>query len=161
MSRLVVLIVPLLLVASSFAQQPDPQTAACSFDDGKEISIRYMPVKAGEKPINGRPWTPANSPILLFTQAELAIANVPIPVGAYSLYAIPGKDNWSLVVNKNVNAGAAYDGKQDLVRAPMETGELNPPTKELAIAFAHLGPQLCSVRLYYGKAGSYAEFKEK
>ena len=37
------------------------------------------------------------------------------------MYLIPGEDEWTLVINKNVTAGSKYDEGDDLVRAPMQT----------------------------------------
>jgi hypothetical protein len=47
----------------------------------------------------------------LFTEAQLNFAGATIPVGAYTVYPIPAKDKWTLVVNKNVTPGSAYDEK--------------------------------------------------
>jgi DUF2911 family protein len=149
------------VIAQDPSQDSNSAITTCTFDDDKEISIRYTPVKVGEKLVNGKPWSPGGSPMILFAQAETVINNASIPLGAYKLYVIPNKNNWLLVINKNVAAGAAYDESQDVVRAPMESGQLSEPTKELDLAFAHIAAKVCNLRLYYGKAGSFAEFKEK
>ena len=99
--------------------------------------------------------------MLLFTQAELTLAKTAIPVGAYSMFVIPGKNSWTLIVNKNVTAGSKYDETQDLVRAPMETGQLSSPEKEFSVIFGHMAAKQCSMRFYYGKTGAWTEFMEK
>jgi hypothetical protein len=101
------------------------------------------------------------SPITLFTATALTLNNSPIPTGAYSIYVIPNKKDWTLIVNKNVTAGAPYDEKLDVARAPMELGEVDSPPKQLEASFAHTAPKACSIRLYYGKIGAFAEFNEK
>ena len=83
---------------------------------------------------------------------------IPIGVSA-TVYPIPGKE-WTLVVNKNVTAGAAYDEKQDLARAPMETDQVSQPSDSLEVAFAHTGEK-CTLRIYFGKAASFAPFTAK
>ena len=49
---------------------------------------------------------------------------------------LPAKDHWTLVVNKNVTPGAAYDDKQDVARAAMETAQVAQPSDALEVAFA-------------------------
>jgi hypothetical protein len=77
------------------------------------------------------------------------------------VYVIQNKKDWTLIVNKSVNAAAAYDEKQDVARGTMELGEVNSPPKQLQVSFAHTGPKVCSIRLYYGKGGAFAELTEK
>jgi hypothetical protein len=163
----VVLLIPLLLAAETVAQQADPDsssaTASCTFADGNEISVRHNNSVAGSKPEprNGEVWAPGGAPLTLFTQSVIAIHNVQIPVGAYSMYVIAGRKAWILIVNKNVKVGSPYDEKQDLVRAPMEIGQLSQPVKPLEVSFDHIAPTQCSLRIYYGKTGAFVEFTEK
>jgi hypothetical protein len=96
----------------------------------------------------------------LFTEAPLTLGSSQIPIGAYTLYPIPAKGNWSLVVNKNVTTGAAYDEKQDIARAPMETAQVESPSDALEVAFAHVGAR-CTLRIYIGKSASFADFTAK
>jgi Protein of unknown function (DUF2911) len=138
-------------------------TAFCDFDDGQEVSIRYNSVIASprDEPRNGKVWAPGGSPMTLFTAVPLMLDNSTIPTGAYSVYVIPNKKEWTLIVNKNVTAGAAYDEKQDVARSSMELGEVETPPKQLQVSFAHIAPKDCSIRLYYGKTGAFTDFKEK
>ena len=122
--------------------------------------VRYNAVDAKrERPVNGKPWAPGGTPMTLFTEAQLSLASSMIPVGAYSVYAIPGKA-WTLVVNKNVTAGTAYDPKQDIARAPMETAQVDEPSQALEVAFAHVGMR-CTLRIYMGKIAAFADFTAK
>ena len=93
--------------------------------------------------------------------AALTLEKSQIPAGAFSLYLIPQKDRWILVVNKNVNAGSKYDERQDIARAPMQMGQLGEPTSTLEVSFGRMGPRDCSLRVYFGKTGGWAEFLEK
>ena len=95
----------------------------------------------------------------LFTQADLTIGNTQIPVGAYSLFMLPGKDRWTLVVNKNVKPGE-YNLQQDLVRVPMDVAQISEP-QGFSLVFAHMAPKQCNIRMYQGKTGAWAEFHEK
>ena len=83
-----------------------------------------------------------------------------IPIGAYTIYPIPARGNWSLAVNRNVTAGAAYDEKQDIARATIETVQVEQASDALEVAFAHVGAR-CTLRIYIGKTASFAEFNAK
>jgi hypothetical protein len=149
-----------LLAASCFAQQSaEPSsTTSCNLDDGRQVYIRYNAVSAkNDKLPNGKPWAPGGAPMTLFTEAQLSFGGSTIPVGAYTVYPIPAKDKWTLAINKNVTAGAPYDEKQDIARAPIETDQVSQPSSELEVAFAHVGEK-CTLRIYFGKSASFAPF---
>ena len=135
-------------------------TAACNLDDGRQVQVRYNVASGKEKPANGKPWSPGGAPMTLFTEAPLTLGSSVIPLGAYSVYPIPAKDHWTLVVNKNVTAGAAYDEKQDIARAQMETAQVDQAAGALEVAFAHVGPR-CTLRIYMGKSASFVDFTAK
>ena len=157
-------VITLLLSVASIAQHsadPPSSTTTCNLDDGRQIYIRYNPVASNKERIaNGKPWTPGGAPMTLFTEAQLNLGSSLIPIGAYTVYPIPGKDHWTLAINKNVSAGSAYDEKQDLARAPMETAQIPQPADSLEVAFAHVGPR-CTLRIYFGKSASFADFTAK
>ncbi len=135
-------------------------TTTCNLDDGRQVYVRYKAASLKEKPANGKPWTPGGMPMQLFTEAQLTLGSSVIPVGAYTLYPIPAKDHWTVAVNKNVTPGAAYDEKQDIARAAMETAQVDQPSDGLELAFAHVGTR-CTLRIYMGKAASFADFMAK
>ncbi len=149
--------------ASLGALDPPPEQTSteCTFDDGKEVSIRYTPASSNEKLPKNDVWTPGGSPAFLFSQTDLTLGASRIPVGAYSLYFIPAKGKWTLIVNKGVNAGAKYDAQQDVARAAMDTAELGHPADRLKVVLVKAAPQECNVRIYFGKTGAYgANFQE-
>ena len=157
------MLITLLLTPFLAAQSAGPpsSTTTCNLDDGRQIYIRYNPVASSkEKVANGKPWSPGGAPMTLFTEAQLSLGTSMIPIGAYTVYPIPGKDHWTLAVNKNVNASIAYDEKQDLARTAMETAQIPQPSDALEVAFAHVGPR-CTLRIYFGKSASFADFTAK
>ncbi len=145
----------LLIAARGFAQ--DSQTAYCEYTDGSQVTMQYNS-NAKEEPRNGRVWGPG---ITLYVQVPLTLGNSEIPLGAYTVFLIPDKKNWTLIVNKNVTAGAQYDSGKDVARAQMEIGEIPEPLKQLQLSFAHMGPKQCSLRVYYQKIGAFTDFIEK
>jgi hypothetical protein len=144
-----------LFSAASFAQ--DSQTTYCDFTDGNEVSIRYNPT-VKDDPRNGRVWSPG---ITLFVQVPLTLGGAQIPLGAYTVHMVPDKKNWTLIVSRNVTSGAQYNSADDVARAPMEIGEIPEATKQLQLAFAHMGAKQCSLRVYYQKTGAFVDFMEK
>jgi len=156
-------LISFLLTPCLTAQSANPpgSTTTCNLDDGRQVYMRYNAVPNGkEKLPNGKPWTPGGQPMTLFTEAQLALGTSTIPIGAYTVYPIPAKDHWTLAVNKNVTAGAAYDEKQDIARAPMETAQVAEPSESLEVAFAHVGAR-CTLRVYIGKTASFVDFTAK
>jgi hypothetical protein len=158
-THFVVAVLILVTTVVCSAQQAAPSsTASCNLDDGRQIYIRFNPIASkNDKLPNGKPWTPGGAPMTLFTEAQLSFGGATIPIGAYTVYPIPAKDKWTLVVNKNVAAGSSYDEKQDIARAPMETDQISQPSNELEVAFAHVGDK-CTLRIYFGKSASFAPF---
>jgi hypothetical protein len=159
-ARFVVAVLFLPTLAAIGSAQSEPSTASCNLDDGRQVYIRYNPISAKDKLTNGKPWAPGGSPMTLFTEAQLSFGGATIPIGAYTVYPIPDKSKWTLVVNKNVTPGAAYDDKQDLARAQMETDQVSQPSDALEVAFAHVGDK-CTLRIYFGKSASFAPFTAK
>jgi hypothetical protein len=156
-------LISLLLTPWLAAQSggPPTSTTTCNLDDGRQVYVRYNPIAANkEKLPNGKPWAPGGVPMTLFSEAQLSLGSSLIPIGAYSIYPVPARGNWTLVVNKNVTPGAAYDEKQDIARAPMETAQVEQSTSTLEVAFAHVGAR-CTLRVYIGKTASFADFNAK
>jgi len=153
-----------LLLAPCVAAQNgggNQSTTTCNLDDGRQVYIRYTPVSTKQERIsNGKPWAPGGTPMTLFTEAQLSLGSSVIPIGAYTVYPIPARGNWSIAVNKNVTAGSAYDEKQDVARSQMETAQVESATDQLEVAFAHVGAR-CSLRVYIGKTASFVDFHAK
>ena len=154
-----------LIAIPAFAQEPATaasSNALCTFEDGVQIRITYSGSGAtnSDKLPKDKMWTPANQPMVLFTASPVKLAGTVIPAGAYSLYMIPGRSSWTLIVNKDVTPGHEYDSSKDLVRATMELGKL-PVTQPLQIGFARMGPKQCNMRFYYGQIGTYTDINEQ
>ena len=148
-------------VGQQSASAGQPATAPCTFDDGRQMTIQYNPAAKTEQLRRGKLWEAGGSPMILYTQTKLTLGNAEIPEGAYSLYVIPEKQNWTLVVNRNVTPGSKYDEKQDLARAPMEIGQIDSPAKQPQILFGHTAAKQCNMRLYYDTTGAWVEFRER
>ena len=70
--------------------------------------------------------TGANEATEITFYNDMRIAGNKIPSGTYTLYTIPGKSEWTIILNKNINVWGTisnYKKEQDLVRikAPART----------------------------------------
>jgi hypothetical protein len=151
-------------MSSAFAQDAQGAMASCTYQDGNQITVRYSNAPAGKKHElpSGKVWSPGDVPMLIFTEVPVKVASADLPVGAYSAYVIPDKGKWTLIVNKNVTAGAAYDEKQDIARLPMETAKLPTALDQPQVSFLHTSPKVCSLRVDYGNTSAWADaFAEK
>ncbi len=156
----------LLLISPGFAQQssgPAAESAVCAFEDGKQLTAHYNPVAAGKSdgPPVGKVLMPGGAAMTFFTETDLGFGDVHIPTGGYTMYVIPGKKEWTLIVSKNTSVDAKYDEKMDLARASMAIGQLNSPADKLAVYFGHTGPKKCEINIDLGKTRGWVEFREK
>ena len=66
-------------VNSGFAQTPSSSTtAACSFQDGRQLSVRHTSDEAvlgKDKLPEGKLWIPGGAPLFLFTEVPLSVGN--------------------------------------------------------------------------------------
>jgi hypothetical protein len=136
----------LLLAATTgaIAQQPplSPPAKADATLAGKKVTVDYSsPRVRGRKIIGalvpyGKVWrTGANAATTLTTETDLMIGNLHVPAGKYTLYTIPGEQEWTLIVNKQTGQwGTNYDQAQDLGRVAMKVAALESPREEMTIA---------------------------
>ena len=65
------------------------------------------------------------------------IGSKKIKAGTYSLFAIPNKDKWTVIINKQVDKWGAftYDQTKDVVRTDVDVKSLEKPLEVLSITF--------------------------
>jgi hypothetical protein len=169
MRRLLTVQFLLVLFGCSMAFAQNSQStqelmASCTYQDGNSLTVRFSNANPGKKRDlqNGKVWSPGDIPMLLFTEVPTRVNGVDLAVGAYSMYVIPDKGKWTLIVNKNIASGAAYDEKQDLTRTSMQIAQLPAAIDEPHVSFGHIAPKVCSLRVDFGKTGAWADaFMEK
>ena len=137
-------------------------TSFCTFEDGNEVSVRFQPLEFNRKnePPVGKPWAPNGTPVLLFTPTSLTVGNSTVPTGAYSVYTVRNKSDWTLIINKNVSQGSTYDAAQDVVRVNMEAGKLSS-VKPLNITLGHIQPKVCSLQIVFGDTAVWTDLKQQ
>jgi len=105
------------------------------------ITITYgQPHARGRKIMGGvvpfdRVWRfGANLATVLRTDVDLILGGVSIPMGVYTLFALPSEKGWHLIVNKQVGQwGLNYDASKDLARIPLLSRTLAEPVESFTI----------------------------
>jgi len=146
-------------------QRVSPHETVNATIGGKKITIEYgRPYKKGRNlwadPIApyGKVWRAgADEATKLTTDADLMIGSVHVPAGKYSLFAIPGEKQWTLVVNKVADQWGAfkYDQTQDLGRTSMKV-ETAPETEQFTIAIEPKGGSNATLRMTWGTVSATA-----
>jgi Protein of unknown function (DUF2911) len=105
-----------------------PATATVDFGGGKFLTINYSsPRVKGRKIFGdvvpyGKVWrTGANESTTFVTNVDLNLAGTMVPAGNYTLFTIPDKDRWTLILSKKTGEwGTNYPGpSEDLARIDM------------------------------------------
>lgn len=146
---------------------PTTASAACNFDEQKQLVVEYQPVALNaRKPLStqvpfGKVWAPGGKPMTLFANTPVQAGSHVLPVGAYTIFVIPTSKQWTLIVSKSTNTSGAYNEQDDMMRVPMDSGELPNPAANLGVGFEHAGPGQCNLRLDLDKFGHFVTFQEK
>lgn len=72
---------------------------------------------------------------------DVTIGGKKVPAGYYSLFAIPEKDKWTIIINKELDlwGGYAYDESKDVVRVSVPVKSVSDVIEALSIAFTTEG----------------------
>jgi hypothetical protein len=81
--------------------------------------------------------TGANMATTLVTDKALTIGNQTVPAGSYSLYTVPSKSSWQLIINKEVGQwGLTYRPEFDLGKTLMTVSTSTSPVEKFLIDFS-------------------------
>jgi hypothetical protein len=127
------------------AARPSPSAkASCALDDGKTITVDYSSPRAKGRKIfgglvpYGEVWRAgANEATTFVTTADLMVGGTHVPAGSYTIFAIPNKDKWTLVISKKTGEwGVPYPGADsDLARVDMKVSAIPTAVENFTIAF--------------------------
>ena len=155
---------------ASAQQRPSPLAKAeCKLSDGKTITVNYSsPRMKGRKIFGdlvpyGQVWrTGANEATSFVTTAALTVEGKDIPAGNYTMFTIPEKDKWTLIINKHTGEwGIPYKYEsEDLARVPMTVSSTSSPVENFTIAFDQAG-NACSMNLSWENTQASVKLTEK
>lgn len=140
-----------LLVAAQQdkSKRPSPPAqAAWDLGGGKSVTIDYSSPRAkgrkiyGELIPFGQVWrTGANEATTLVTPVDLTIGGTAVPAGSYTIFTVPNKDKWALVISKKTGEwGTDYPGQSnDLARVDMKVSTLPSAVENFTISFEKAG----------------------
>lgn len=126
------------------------------------ISIKYYrPNTNGRKIFNGMEpygivWrTGANNATVIKLTDTIQIEGHTVPAGAYSFFSIPGANEWTIILNKNVDQWGAYsyDEKQDFLRFKVKPNKLDNKVETLTIQFADVHQDNCLLQILWENTG--------
>ena len=81
-------------------------------------SLRGRQMLGTEHVPYGKLWrTGANEPTIFYTPVALQVAGIRVPPGVYSLYTVPGKTEWEVIVNRSISQWGHESRYTDSVKA--------------------------------------------
>ena len=137
--------------------------------NGANIRIDYSrPSKRG-RIIFGEvvPWnrvwrTGANEPTLLTINKSIYLNGQEVPPGSYSLFTLPSKAGWTLIINKQTNMwGTDYVPESDLLRVRMQSNILKEPVEMMTIEITEEKKNQGILSISWDKTKVYVPFKLK
>ena len=88
----------------------------------------------------GAVWrTGANNSTKINFSTDVKLNGQNVPAGVYSLFTIPGEEQWTIIINKTVDkSGTQYDEKSDLLRLKTTAMDLSMSIESFTIEFNHI-----------------------
>jgi hypothetical protein len=132
-----------------------PASASCDLGGGKSITVDYSSPRAKGRKIfgdvvpYGKVWRAgANEATTFVNTSDVMVGGTHVPAGSYTLFAIPDKDKWTLVISKKTGEwGTNYAGPDvDLARVDMKASATSAPVENFTIAFDKSGNG-CTLRM--------------
>jgi len=127
------------------AARPSPAAkASCTLADGKTVTVDYSSPRAKGRKVYGGlvpygdVWRAgANEATTFVTTAELMVGGSHVPAGSYTIFTIPKKDKWTLIISKKTGEwGIPYPGADsDFARVDMKVSGLPAAVENFTIAF--------------------------
>jgi hypothetical protein len=133
-----------------------PATAKCDLPGSKSITVDYSSPRVKGRKIFGSDIVPygevwrtgANEATTFVTTADVMVGGKHVPAGKYTIFTVPNKDKWVLIISKKTGEwGIPYPGADsDLLRADMNASSTSTPVENFTIAFDK-GDKDCTLRI--------------
>lgn len=130
------------------SKRPSPPAKATNVVDGATVTIGYSQpaVKGrtiwGDLVPYGKVWrTGANEATWIEVSEDVTIGDSTLPKGKYSLFTIPGEDEWTIIFNKTWEQWGAYkyDADQDALRVTAKPEKTDAFSERFTIAVSPEG----------------------
>jgi hypothetical protein len=130
------------------SKRPSPPAQAKVDVSGASVTIDYSSPRTKGRKIYGdlvpfgQVWrTGANEATTFVTSADLNVGGTTVPAGSYTLFTVPNKDKWQLVLSKKTGEwGTDYPGpSNDLARIDMKVSTLPSSVENFTISLEKAG----------------------
>jgi len=147
MNRLVSALLVIALVSTSAMAQklkPSPKSVLTQVVGTTEIKIDYhrpgLKGRTLESLItNGKVWRAgANQATEITFSKDVKMDGKVIAAGTYSLYAIPGASEWTIIINSKLSWGTQYSEGKDVLRYKGNVSKSNLSTETFTIGIADI-----------------------
>jgi hypothetical protein len=97
--------------------------------------------------------TGANSATKISFSTPVKFGGAEVPAGTYGLFAIPDKDEWTVILNKVAKQWGAYeyDPKEDVVRVKVKPVTLAAPVETFTIDVSDIGTHTATLDLTWDR----------
>ena len=138
---------------------PSPTVTITQDIGGTEMILIYSrPSLAGRSlstlAPNGKVWrTGANANTKINFNKDVTLGGKSLPAGEYSLYTIPGNDEWTVIINKAKSWGTQYDEAQDVIRFTAEATMMENAVETFSIMMTDFdkdGKKNANIELAWG-----------
>lgn len=86
-------------------------------------SVRDREIFGGLEPF-GQIWrTGANESTAITFSGDVRVEGELVEEGTYSLYTIPGEEEWTIIINDKLSWGTQYDESEDVLRVDVDVEE--------------------------------------
>src|SRR5262249_32105462 len=124
-----------------------------------EVAVEYSsPAVRGRKifgevvPYDKLWRTGANPATKITFSRDVTVAGKPVAAGTYAIFTIPGKNEWTVILNKNPNQGGTDNYKQELDALRFTAKPKSIPHREhLAFTFSNFDDTSASLELEWDK----------
>jgi hypothetical protein len=102
----------------------------------------------------GKVWrSGANQATTISFGDDVIIGDVKVPAGKYGLLTVPGPDEWSFIITRqlDVTTPAAYKIDQDVVRVKVRAQEFPYPIESFTLLFSNISATSCDLALIWDK----------
>src|SRR6478735_3350487 len=97
--------------------------------------------------------TGANQATQISFSTPVKLNGADVPAGTYELFTIPGTDEWTVIIHKNMSQWGAYtyDAKNDVVRVKSKPVALTNGVETLSISFNDLRDESATLNIAWEK----------
>jgi hypothetical protein len=121
------------------SKRPSPPAVLNYTNNGVNITMEYSQPSLKGRTIGkelapfGQVWrTGANEATTFEVNKDVTIEGQPLPAGKYSVYSIPGEDEWTIIFNKTWKQwGTVYKQEEDALRVKVKPSKAETTSEQM------------------------------